>query len=95
MVRRAVPVCPHRFSSHSPIARWNTARATIDRPPATNAAHHVPTALSTPLLPTPALLTLDGRWAKGGDPDYERMFNTCLNAAPGSLPGATLVVGVL
>ncbi|MFC8078992.1 hypothetical protein ACFUN8_26065 [Streptomyces sp. NPDC057307] len=43
------------------------------------------------VLPTPALLTLDGRWVEGGGPDYERMFNACLDG----LPGDTMVVRVL
>lgn len=43
------------------------------------------------VLPTPALLTLDGRWVEGGGPEYERMFNACLNG----LPGDTMVVRVL
>ncbi|MEU2024093.1 hypothetical protein ABZ565_18335 [Streptomyces sp. NPDC016469] len=43
------------------------------------------------VLPTPALLTPDGRWVEGGGPDYERMFNACLDA----LPGDAMVVRVL
>lgn len=45
----------------------------------------------TAVLPTPALLTLDGRWVEGGGPEYERMFNACLDG----LPGDTMVVRVL
>ncbi|WP_317447569.1 hypothetical protein [Streptomyces collinus] len=42
-------------------------------------------------LPTPALLTLDGRWVEYSGPDYRREFNTYLNA----LPPETMVVRVL
>ncbi|WP_446042179.1 hypothetical protein, partial [Streptomyces sp. SID1121] len=35
------------------------------------------------VLPTPALLTLDGRWVEGGGHDYERMFNAYLDDLPG------------
>jgi hypothetical protein len=52
----------------------------------TYAARHVAAALCTP-----ALLTLDGRWVEGGGPDYEWMFNACLD----DLSGATMVVRVL
>ncbi|MFF5013744.1 hypothetical protein [Streptomyces sp. NPDC001165] len=43
------------------------------------------------VLPTPALLTLDGRWVEYGGPDYRREFNACLDA----LPPETMVVRVL
>ncbi|MEU9326464.1 hypothetical protein AB0D91_22070 [Streptomyces canus] len=43
------------------------------------------------VLPTPALLTLGGRWEEGGGPDYERMFNSYLDG----LPADTMVVRVL
>ncbi|MFF2848403.1 hypothetical protein ACFVT5_19075 [Streptomyces sp. NPDC058001] len=43
------------------------------------------------VLPTPALLTLDGRWVEGGGPDYQRTFNTYLDA----LPGDAMAVRVL
>ncbi|MEU1401466.1 hypothetical protein ABZ471_03720 [Streptomyces sp. NPDC005728] len=43
------------------------------------------------VLPTPALLTLDGRWIEEGGPEYRRLFNTYLD----SLPPETMVVRVL
>ncbi|MFF7975280.1 hypothetical protein [Streptomyces sp. NPDC007905] len=43
------------------------------------------------VLPTPALLTLDGRWVEYGGPDYRREFNAYLDA----LPPETMVVRVL
>ncbi|MFI1418661.1 hypothetical protein ACH4VX_11785 [Streptomyces sp. NPDC020731] len=36
-------------------------------------------------------LTLGGRWVEGGGPDYERMFNACLEG----LSADTMVVRVL
>ncbi|MEV7855757.1 hypothetical protein [Streptomyces sp. NPDC088183] len=43
------------------------------------------------VLPTPALLTLEGRWVEAGGLDYKRMFNAYLDG----LPGDTMVVRVL
>ncbi|MFF8716507.1 hypothetical protein ACF07T_34510 [Streptomyces sp. NPDC015184] len=43
------------------------------------------------VLPTPTLLTLDGRWIESGGPEYLRMFNEYLE----SLPADTMVVRVL
>ncbi|WP_326607478.1 hypothetical protein OG930_38720 [Streptomyces sp. NBC_01799] len=43
------------------------------------------------VLPTPVLLTLDGRWVEGGGLDHQRMFTACLDG----LPGDTMVVRVL
>ncbi|MGW3498620.1 hypothetical protein [Streptomyces sp. NPDC001020] len=43
------------------------------------------------VLPTPALLTLDGRWLEDGGPAYRRWFNTYLDA----LPPETMLVRVL
>lgn len=43
------------------------------------------------VLPTPALLTLDGRWVEAGGLDCMRMFNAYLDG----LPGDTMVVRVL
>ncbi|WP_424861796.1 hypothetical protein [Streptomyces sp. MMS24-I29] len=43
------------------------------------------------VLPTPALLTLDGRWVEAGGPEYRRWFASYLDA----LPNETMVVRVL
>lgn len=43
------------------------------------------------VLPTPALLTLDGRWVEAGGPEYDRAFNAHLDG----LPADTMVVRVL
>ncbi|MEU6464109.1 hypothetical protein [Streptomyces sp. NPDC046976] len=43
------------------------------------------------VLPTPALLTLDGHWREDGGPAYRRWFNTYLD----TLPPETMVVRVL
>lgn len=74
----ADPILEERFTS-DPVLHF-------DEDLETDVARHV-----AAVLPTPALLTVDGQWVEGGDPDYERMFNAYLD----DLPGGTLVVRVL
>ncbi|MEU4040042.1 hypothetical protein [Streptomyces collinus] len=51
----------------------------------------VNSGITARVLPTSALLTLDGRWIESGGPDYRREFNAYLDA----LPPEAMVVRVL
>ncbi|MDX3801981.1 hypothetical protein [Streptomyces sp. AK04-3B] len=75
---RADPALEERFAS-DPVLRF-------DEDLETYVARH-----AAAVLPTPALLTLDGRWVEGGGPDYARVFNACLDG----LPADSMVVRVL
>ncbi|MFD8692259.1 hypothetical protein [Streptomyces sp. NPDC059651] len=74
----ADPALEERFTS-DPVLHFDEDRETY-------VARHV-----AAVLPTPALLTLDGRWLEGGGPEYDHMFQSCLDG----LPGDTMVVRVL
>ncbi|MGW7710626.1 hypothetical protein [Streptomyces sp. NPDC054771] len=74
----ADPVLEERFTS-DPALHFDEDRETY-------VTRHV-----AAVLPTPALLTLEGRWVEAGGLDYKRMFNAYLDG----LPGDTMVVRVL